>query len=145
VLVLGDYSDEGAARLATIRSCLESLGYNPFFVKDVPDIFSANIRQKVVILGGLSRFVVIDDSSPSGHLAEVILAHQNGWTTILLHANGNRGSWMTAGLEISESNFHEKDYNPADPSASVERASRWAESRIGGLERQYKHIFPWRA
>lgn len=144
VLVMGDYSIEGAARLDAIRLCLEDLGYNPFLVKDVPDIFGADIRQKVVILGGLAQFVVFDDSSPSGHLSEVIFAQQNSWITVLLHANGARGSSMTAGLGVARSDFHEEDYDPTDPCGGVARATAWTESRIAGLEKDYQRVFPWR-
>ena len=66
VLVLGGYSTAGTERLNAICQCLIDLGYEPFLVKDVPDIFGTDLQQKVVILGGLARFVIIDDSSPSG-------------------------------------------------------------------------------
>jgi hypothetical protein len=145
VLVLGDYSTEGILRLEAISNCLTNLGYNPLLVRDVPDIFASDIRQKVVILGGLARFVIIDDSSRSGHLVEIPLADQNGWTTVLLHSGGERGSWMTAGLDITRSNFHEESYDPAEPVNGVERAAAWAESRIGDLERKYRAAYPWRA
>jgi hypothetical protein len=142
--VLGDYSTAGTERLNAICQCLIDLGYEPFLVKDVPDIFGTDLQQKVVILGGLARFVIIDDSSPSGHLSEIQIAQQNRWTTVLLRARGMHSSWMTAGLSITSNVINEQEFDPIAPCTGVEKAVTWAESQIRDLDRRYKKLYPWR-
>ena len=102
-------------RLSHISSTLRQLGYEPLLVKDVPDIPAYDIPQKVVAVGTIARFVVIDDSSKSGHLAEVEICRRNDWVTILLRAGGRGGSWMTAGASHLSSVVLEKDYTPFAP------------------------------
>jgi hypothetical protein len=97
VLVLGDYDAEGFSRLEKISRALASCGYEPILVRDIPDHPHHDLPQKVVAIGAISRFVVVDDSSKSGQLLEVQLCKQNSWVTVLLRAGGVGGSWMTAG------------------------------------------------
>ena len=144
VLVLGDYSAEGMERLKAICECVVAFGYEPILLKDVPDIFGSDLQQKVMILGGLARFVLIDDSSRSGHLVEVSIAQQSRWMTVLLHAGGQRGSSMTAGLSITSKVFNEQDFDPIAPRSGIERAIAWAESQLNDLEGKYKRLYPWR-
>ncbi len=143
VLVLGDYSRDGLARLDSICGCLNELGYEPFMVKDVEDIFGSDLQQKVRILGGLARFVLIDDSSQSGHLTEVPIAQENRWVTVLLHADGAHGSWMTAGLANTSRVIREQDYDPSAPREGIDLAMGWAETQIKDLDSQYKFLYPW--
>ncbi|MBZ5609489.1 MAG: hypothetical protein LAP38_14605 [Acidobacteriia bacterium] len=144
VLVLGDYSTAGTERLNVVCQCLVDLGYEPFLVKDVPDIFASDLQQKVMILGGLARFVIIDDSSASGHLSEIQIAQQNRWTTVLLRARGMHSSWMTAGLSFTSNVISEQEFDPLAPHIGVEKAVAWAESQINDLDRKYKKLYPWR-
>ena len=65
VLVLGDYGPEGSVRLKAIVTELDSLGYNTILIKDVPDNLYQDISQKVVAIGAIARFVVVDDPSPN--------------------------------------------------------------------------------
>jgi hypothetical protein len=142
VLVLGDYSREGMGRLETICQCVADLGYEPILVKDVSDIFGSDLQQKITVIGGLARFVLIDDSSRSGHLVEVQIALQSRWVTVLLHSEGHRASSMTAGLSFTSKVFSEQDFDLLAPCAGVERAVVWAESELKDLG-EYKRLYPW--
>lgn len=144
VLVLGDYSGEGMRRLEAICRVVRELGYEPFLAKDVPEIFATDLQQKVSILGGLSRFVLIDDSSCSGHLVEIQTAQQSRWVTVLLHSEGRRSSFMTSGLAITSKVIGEQDYDHELPNEGVKRAITWAESQLEVLETRYQKAYPWR-
>jgi hypothetical protein len=56
-------------------------------------------------VGIICKFVVIDDSSPSGHLTEIEICRVNRWATIMLRENSAGASWMSAGASIA-SNGH---------------------------------------
>lgn len=144
ILLLGDYDEHGTARLESISASLSSLGYDPILIKDLPDLPVQDLLQKVATIGSLSRFVVVDDSSKSGHLAEVQVCRQNNWVTVLLRADGKAGSWMTAGASVTSNVILEQEYDPSNPNESVSTAVNWAETKIAELQRTFDALFPWR-
>jgi hypothetical protein len=144
VLLLGDYDDSGMARLEVIRNCLDGFGYNTLLVKELPDVLHYDIPQKVVMLAGLSRFVIVDDSSKSGHLTEIELCKLNRWVTILLRAEGQHGSWMTAGASAFSKVILEKSYSLDKPGPALAEATEWAESMLKELQTTLDNTYPWR-
>ena len=130
ILLLGDYSKEGKIRLDAIRSSLKELEYNPIIVEEIPDHPEMSLPQKVTSLASISRFVVIDDTSASGHIREFSNIINDNWVTILLHANGQRSSLMTADASIYSNVIFETDYNPEQPLEDVSAATNWAEGKI---------------
>jgi hypothetical protein len=145
VLVLGDYDAEDMSRLQKISQALASCGYEPILVKDIPDHPHHDLPQKVVAIGAISRFVVVDDSSKSGHLLEVQLCKQNTWVTVLLRAGGVGGSWMTAGAAHASNVIQELPYDPSSPNQAIAGAVQWAEGKLQELERKFESTYPWRA
>lgn len=144
VLVLGAYNSAGKQRLQDIVSALHVRGYEPVLVADIPDLEHYDISQKVVAIAAVSRFVVIDDSAPSGHLNEVELCKSNRWVTVLLRVNGFAASSMTLGASISSTVICEQDYDPNDPGPAIDIAVNWAEVRLRELEIQLRNIYPYR-
>jgi len=55
----------------------------------------------------------VDDSSRSGHLAEIPLYKQNNWVTIIMRLDGVGGSWMTAGASAFSNVILELPYSEA--------------------------------
>ena len=144
VLVLGDYDEQGTKRLRDIAAILATRGYDPVLIQDLPDQPAQDLAQKVATFGFLARFVVVDDSSRSGHLLEVQLCKSNGWVTILLRKDGRGGSWMTAGASISSNVILEKPYDSSKPKVAIEESVLWAEKKITELELKFDATYPWR-
>ena len=144
VLVLGDYGEDGQARLDAIARALRQLGYEPLLIKDIPDHPHQDLSQKVVAVGAISRFVVVDDSSKSGHLLEVQLCKQNNWVTVLLRADGLVGSWITAGASHLSNVILEKPYDPMLPESALGEACAWAENKLQELKGKLANSYPWR-
>jgi hypothetical protein len=119
VLLLGAYDNEGLERLRRISSSLGELGYEPLLIKDVPDFPTYNLSQKVETIGAIARFVVIDDTEPSGHIAEVEICKRHDWVTILLRAEGRGASWMTAAGPVTSRVIFEKTYTPSKPTPAI--------------------------
>lgn len=145
ILLLGDYEPDGAIRLQSISREFEALGYEVILVKDIPDHPHQDISQKVIAIGSVSRFIVADDSSKSGHLLEIQLCKQSSWITILLRANGQGGSWMTAGASFASNVILEQAYDPTEPRQAVIDSARWAENKINELQNNLKKTYPWRS
>jgi hypothetical protein len=144
VLLLGAYDSDGSERLRRIASALTQLGYEPLLIKDVPDFETYDISQKVVAVGSVCRFIVMDDSMPSGHLSEFEIIRSNRWVSAILRAGGRGASWMTAGASIASNVMHEGPYDPADVLPAVTAAVQWAEERLKGLKDSYGNLYPWR-
>lgn len=144
VLLLGDYSPKGIARLSLIATGLDSLGYKPILIKNVPDNLYQDMSQKVVAIGAISRFVIVDDSSRSGHLAEIPLCKQNNWVTIIMRLDGVVGSWMTAGASAYSNVILEIRYSETGIRDALSEATKWAEEKLDTLKQNLSSIYPWR-
>jgi hypothetical protein len=120
VLLLGSYDSAGEARLRQFASCLEGLGYDPVLIKDIPDFEHYDLSQKLVVVGAMSRFIVIDDSSASGHLTEFELCRSNRWVTLVLRAQGLAPSWMTAGVSVASNVIFEGAHEKTECALSLE-------------------------
>jgi hypothetical protein len=145
VLVLGDFQPEGRQRLNEIRNHLVQAGYLPAFVDEVPDIPHFDLMQKLVALASSSRFVVMDDSSKSGHLAEFPLVVQNRWYAVVLRLRGSRSSFMTHGVAATTNTMVEYEYDAASLPSIIADAVAEIETRIDYRERRLNAELPWRA
>lgn len=144
VLLLGDYDDLGTKRLRKIAAVLSDRAYDPILIKDVPDFPSQDLAQKVGAIGSLARFVIVDDSTKSGHLTEVQLCRMHNWITVLLRQGGQGASWMTAGASFTSKVILEQAYDEAAPHEAIDTAVYWAEAKIVELQLKFDALFPWR-
>jgi hypothetical protein len=145
VLVLGDYHDEGAERLEAIRAALLRFGYQPVLVKEVPEQPHHDLQQKLVAIASVARFIVIDDSSVSGHLVEFPLVQSNRWVTLVLRLSGSTGSFMTHGASVASSVIRESTYNKMTLDSELLDGIQWAEQKLKELERDLGGAYPWRS
>lgn len=144
VLLLGDYDGGGLERLNKMAEVLSLREYDPIMIKDFPDQPVQDLSQKVATIGSLARFVIVDDSTKSGHLVEVQLCRQHNWITVLLRHGGKGASWMTAGASITSNVILEQEYNETNLAESLAKAVQWAEGKVSQLQRRFDGIFPWR-
>jgi hypothetical protein len=145
VLVLGSYDAEGRERIRSITKVLTAEGYEPLTVDEVPDNPQQSLSQKVVALGSISRFVVVEDTTASGHIAELEICKLNQWTTFVLRQAGTGSSFMTAGSSLFSRVISEFEYNPPPIAEIVKQGSKWAEETIAGLETKLTETYPWRS
>lgn len=71
VLVLGKDVGPALDRLKRIASKLEELGYYAYVIKEQPDKAGESVIQKVLRYALSSKFVLIENTEPSGHLYEI--------------------------------------------------------------------------
>lgn len=144
VLVLGAYDEGGERRLNAITTSLKKFGYVPLLVRDIPDHPHQSLNQKVVAIGAVSRFVIIDDSFKSGHLVEVELCKQNLWVTAVLRTKGSFSSWMTAGISASSKVVFEYEYDEYNSDEALDHVCKWAEQTLKQLKKIFTNTYPWR-
>jgi hypothetical protein len=145
VLVLGDYAEAGADRLNTIREALVHLGYQPVLVKDVPEQPHSDLQQKLVAIASIARFIVVDDSSASGHLVEFPLVQANRWVTLVLRLKGADGTFMTRGASVASNVIRESIYTADTLHSQLLDGVQWAEAKLKDLEHGFQTSYPWRS
>ena len=143
VLLLGAFTKGGRERLRKLKEAVALLGYEPTLVEDIPDGPSMDVRQKVAVLGTMSRFVLVDDSEPSGHIAELLMAHHNDWITVVLRSSERPSTYMTAGLSNTSKVVYEIQFDPDSPVDALHSAFAWAEQVAAELQRNNRKTFPW--
>lgn len=145
VLILGDFSADGRERLKSLRSLISNEGYQPTFVDEIEDVPQHSLHTKVVTLASVCRFVVVDDSSRSGHLTEIGLLRNVDTPIIHLQEEGSDTSSMTLGLDFRGSHFLTRTYTDASLRLILHDCVQWAEQRIRDTEKQFNEVYrSWR-
>ncbi len=144
VLVLGSYDSEGEKRLNKIKGELETLGYDPILIKDIPEIEHFDLSQKFRAIAPLCRFILIDDTTASGHLNEFEICRNNNFLTIVLRAAGQKATFMTVGASIYSNVILEKEYDPKNLQLALDQSANWAEDKLDEIKESLKPLYPWR-
>ncbi|HYZ12348.1 MAG TPA: hypothetical protein VFA08_01930 [Actinomycetota bacterium] len=143
VLVCGDYN-AGAERLDEITHLVAEAGYEPIRLDEVNEFPEYDLRQKFEAVAPLMRFIVIDDSSPAGQIAEVVLAERGRWVTLVLRMSGSTSSFMTRGASATSTAIREMEYSEDELGETLSSGLDWAEKTRAQLGAARDATFPWR-
>jgi hypothetical protein len=119
VLLLGDFSPDGRQRLKRIRTAIAAAGYSSFLVDEVGDLPAAGVDAKVQTLILTSRFVVVDDSSPAGQLAEIPLLSRGRTPSLVLRLEGTFSSSMSRTAGGPGSSLVEMEYTASSVNTQI--------------------------
>lgn len=144
VLVLGSF-DQGRSRLEAIRDSLTRAGYNAVLLDEIPEQPSYDLRQKFQAVAAVCRFLVFEDSNPSGHIAEMVLGSQLDSIRIILREGERKSTFMTQGLGLTSTVVREWSYAPEDLDVVLVEAVEWAEGTFAELAKQRQTVYPWLA
>ena len=100
VLVLGDFK-HGRDRLEAIREALGRRGYAVVLLDEIPEQPHYDLQQKFQAVASVYRFLVFEDSTPSGHIAEMQLAENLRLIRIILRERGKQSSFMMQGMDLT--------------------------------------------
>lgn len=142
VLVLG----EDTSRLPVLRDIqgwLRDHDYSSVIVKDLADIEQQSVEEKVLLLASLSRFIVCDDATASGHIDELRILTGARLPTVILNPAGSGGTWMQADYEHDYSFMRRFEYR-SSPRDALHGACRWAEQSIIDRRKYLNGRYPWR-
>ncbi|KAA6301319.1 MAG: hypothetical protein EZS26_002516 [Candidatus Ordinivivax streblomastigis] len=144
VLILGKDTEEGLVLLKTIQSYLDDLGFYTYLIKEEPDKIGESVMQKVLRYGLSSKFVVIENSEPSGHLYELPhIAKFAELTTIVLQKKGVGATWMFEDLYPRLKNIQKFEYEDADLGQQINAGIEWANNYFESFSDYQKRILPW--
>ena len=142
VLVLGSY--QARHLLQELRAALVQLGYEPFLLIDEPDVEHQTNTEKL-LLGIMScRFVVILDSVPSGHIAEIEQLLQLRFRpTIVVRPSGRPSTRFLDDRIRNDDMFRIIECESMD-CQELASAYTWASMTLESNRTTYNEINSWR-
>lgn len=144
VLVLGKDTDEALDRLRLIAFRLEALGYYAVIIKDQPDKLGESVLQKVMRHALSSKFVVVENTDPSGHLYEIPHVGKAAECVIaFLQEEGKGATWMFEDAFARNKHWQKFVYPAGGIEKSVEEAAAWAEDFVKQFGAFQQRVLPW--
>ena len=144
VLLLGKDTGDSLKRLTRIKSELESLGYYVYLLKEQPDKWGESVIQKVLRYALSSKFILIENSEPSGHLYEIPhVTKMAECVTALLQEQGKGATWMFEDAYAKSRNWKKFTYNTKQLRTVVREAAEWAEQFTKAFAAHQKRVLPW--
>ncbi len=143
VLLLGDFK-HGRERLEAIRAALDRAGYSAVLLDEIPENPDYDLRQKFQAVASVCRFLVFEDSTPSGEISEMVLADALHSIRIVLREGEEKSTFMTQGMGLTSKVHREWSYDANNLDATVTDAVAWAESLVTDLAGERRGMYPWR-
>ena len=144
VLVLGKDTGPGMKRLKTIAAVLEDSGHYVYIIKDQPDRLGESVIQKVLRYAMLSRFVIIENTEPSGHLYEVPhVTKMAECITAVLQEKGRGSTWLFEDAYGKSKAWKKFTYTPKELASAVNVAAAWAHKELKTFARYQRTVLPW--
>lgn len=144
VLVLGKDTGAGLKRLRLIAAKLEELGYYPVIIKDQPDKLGESVIQKVMRHALSSKFVLVENTEPAGHLYEIPHVGKAAECVIgFLQEKGKGATWMFEDAYARNQHWQKFTYAPGAIGKAVTVAAEWAEAfnkKFGAFQQR---VLPW--
>jgi hypothetical protein len=146
VLVLGKDTGPALDRLKGIATRLGELGYHTSIIKEEPDLPGESIVQKVMRYAVRSRFVLIENTEPAGHLYEIPhVTKMAECVTVVLQEEGKGATWMFEDAYAKHKHWHKITYKGRDLNQAVELAAKWAEEFVADFAQYQVEHLPWRS
>jgi len=144
ILILGKDTGNGLEKLKEIQKYVNSIGYNGILIKEQPNKSGKSIMQKVSEYAISSRFVIIENSYPSGHLYELPHIIKNlELTTIVLQKKGGGATWMFEDLHFRLKYMEKFDYEEGSLKKQIDVGIEWANNFLSSFRDHQKLILPW--
>ena len=144
ILLLSKDNGPELQRLHDIRSFLEKLKYNTVLVKEHPDIPELSNEDKVRIISGFCKFVLMENTFPAGQIAECKICSTNRIVTASLREVGTGSSYMVTDYFKDFDFMEEFEYELAGLESVVRQAVQWGENKVDERMQYFNKIYPWR-
>ena len=144
VLILGKDTAEGLDLLKRIQNHLESIGFYTYIIKEQPDKVGESIIQKVLRYGLSSKFVIIENSKPTGHLYEIPhITKMAELTSIILQKQDEGATWMFEDLYHKLNNIKKFEYSDENLEGVIDTGIAWALEYCKSFGEYQKQKLPW--
>ena len=142
VLVLGKDTGPSLDLLKRIAARLETHGYFTYIIKEQPDRTGESVIQKVMRHALMCRFVIVENTEPSGHLYEIPHAAKAAeCVTVVLQQAGKGATWMFEDAYGKHRHWHKIEYTDVEP--AVDASIEWAEHFVAEFGKFQQSVLPW--
>lgn len=143
VVVLGkDSSSDDLALLKRIADLAGQRGLIPVLVKEQREIHGEPFFKKALMYSLLARFVIVENSSASGHIVELPTALSNGCVVAVLQRVGRGATWLLEEeffkYRTVERFFYQTD---SDFEYKCSQALDWCEKTTDDLGQRYRSAY----
>jgi len=144
VIVLGKDTGDQLQELIQVRDYLKGKGYDAELIKNLPDIPMMSNEEKVRLWSLASRFVVMIDRVPAGHLVEYQILKEQRTITAFLRPAGSGSTYMIGDDALVDINYMQLfEFN--DTALSIlDSVKTWAEQIAEQRATAYNKAYPWR-
>lgn len=143
VLLLGPDTDNGLDQLRVMQTAVEKHGYQCQLIKDLPDHSEMGLIGKVLFAALSARFVMIENSAPSGHLFELPFVRMAECVIAIMQHEGQGATWMTEDMIPKHPLLKKFEYTTESLASQVQEAISWAETRIAENIKVNTGAWPW--
>ena len=144
VIVLGKDTKPELEELIQVRDYLSMKGYDAHLIKELPEIPMWSNEEKVGTWTKASRFCVMVDRTPSGHIHEYGILKSQRSILALIREKGSRSTYMIGDDALVDANNIRTFEFEDNPIGILDNAVGWAEDIIKKREEAYNKVYPWR-
>jgi hypothetical protein len=144
VIVLGKDDAASVPGLKQLRDLLRSQRYEATLIKDLAEIPMMSNEEKVRLWAMTSRFCVMLDDAPAGHIAEYVFLRDQRTILALLRPCGTGSTYMIGDDPLVDLNYVNVFEYDASPLSVMGSAISWAEEVAKKREAAYGTAYPWR-
>ena len=143
VIVLGKY---GLLEkdLINARDYLRSKNYEAYLLKELPEMPMMSVEEKLRLWACASRFCVMIDREPSGHIAEHEWMKSQRTILAFIRQRGKESTSMIGDESIVDYNFLNLFEFENSPLEVLNSVILWAEDIIKQRTQGYEREYPWR-
>jgi hypothetical protein len=144
VLILGKDHENGLALLERIGDLLtKAHGKAPLLLKEQEDRDDLGLVAKLLINSAAARWVLVENSFPSGHLYELPYIDMAGVVVAVLQQEGLGASFMPDEAMLKNAQWRRFPYTPDRLEDAIGDAVRWAESTVASTRKKHKQSRQW--
>jgi hypothetical protein len=149
VLILGPDTGEELKLLRFVEVVVnQTSSLRGWVLRDYDDVAGRDLHQKLICMAGASKFVLVVDRVPSGHLLEIQALSVLPSPIGVLRPCGRGGSWMLDPL-LGRSNVRLFEYTERRDRQDLFRATaeavQWAQRVVVQKGKSLDTRYPWRA
>lgn len=141
IMVLGSYSGASRSELRNIQHKLEKRNYDANIAEDLPDDSKKRLRQNIATQIMLSRFCMMVDKEPSGHINEYEIARDQD-TVLARLTPEDSGSTQMIRDNPDRAHIETFEYK-TDPDEVLDEAISWAEEYVEQREKDNLEKWDW--
>jgi uncharacterized protein YjbI with pentapeptide repeats len=142
VVILGSDSESGSMeQLEKIGEKAKNWGFTPIIVKKIKEIEGESFTKKAIMYSLLAKFVIIENSKPSGHILEFNKVLELGCIVCVLQERGKLATWLL------EENFSKYPFHltrfiyDSDFEQKIDDAYNWCINQHKVVSEQLKNIY----